>query len=271
MSTASNETVSALVRDLKRIVIIVVLIPALPTLAVLPFIFSQPETSAYRARDTNQQFTCGPENSDGPCRDVTYTWRSAWRNWSAEWLIPEDWLHAAIRESNILARDASRTESTGDDLAYWKKIYTRVAAANTEQVTRIASGFRELIERDELSRREGLEVVTGFAQSFEYAVPENYLQLYAPPQLLAGGQGDCDTRALFLALVLRQLGYDAVLLLSPEYRHAMVGVVCPSCSGTRLYAPGRPAYTFIETTARTPLGFLHPAVGDLARWHILRL
>ena len=41
------------------------------------------------------------------------------------------------------------------------------------------------------------------------------------PKAFATESGDCDSRALLLVIMLNQLGIDAILLVSPEYSHAV--------------------------------------------------
>jgi hypothetical protein len=278
----NRETPRGLLNDLGRVLALALAIPIVASLSVLPFALGGEAAGSYsQAADAAAKIPGDCVGSQAaqdledlearPCRAVAYRWRSGWRDWIAEWSLPESWIQRAIQESNAAAADASRATDHADDLAYWSRIYAEAARLNRGRIEPFVRGFRALAERHNLSRRETLELVAAFAQHFEYAIPENYLQLYTPPRLLETGRGDCDSRSLFLVLVLERLEFDAVLLLSPRYRHAMAGVVCASCEGASLRTIDGRSYRFIETTARVPPGFLHPAVNDLAQWHALKL
>lgn len=267
----ASEDPAGLLRDLSRIGFLLLLIFVLPAAAVLPFTIATSETNAYE-QSAGDLKLCESDDDSQACRPIEYDWRSGWLDWRARWLLPEVWVQRSIQEANAAAGAASRERESVDDLQYWSDIYVNAAKRNRPRVRVFAQGFSALAHDHGLSRRRTLELAAGFVQSLEYAIPENYLQLYAPPRLLALGRGDCDSRSLFLALLLEDLGYDAVLLLSPHYRHAMVGVRCEWCEGPRYRDPKNGvAYSFLETTARTPPGFVHPAVEDVVYWHALRL
>ncbi|MCR9143492.1 MAG: hypothetical protein NXI24_14680 [bacterium] len=274
---SNRETPRGLIRDLARILLVILMVPCLPVLAVLPFALNQDATRPYTAPvlgadpdlEVAVEVDLDPDFFESQA--LSFAWRSVWRDWRAEWNLPVAWIQASILESNAAAASASRRTKAASDLEYWSRIYREAADRNRERVRPFARGFEAMASEHDLTRQATLELVTAFVQNFEYAVPENYLQLYPPPRLLKLGRGDCDSRALFLALVLEEMGFDAVMLLSPRYRHAMTGVVCEGCSGAVHRSLDGRAYRFVETTARTPPGFLHPAVGELSFWHSLKL
>ncbi|MEQ9366997.1 MAG: hypothetical protein RIF32_22375 [Leptospirales bacterium] len=272
----SQETPRGLLRDLAPVFAIMILIPLAPLLTVLPSALGRSTTEPYVAPTIangakGPSSDCADRNYVQDCRPIAFEWRSGWRDWEARWDLPDAWVYDAIRQTNDLAGSAARSPERADDLLYWSRIYREAARLNRDRVEIFARGFQFLARRHGLSRRATLELVTAFVQNLEYAVPDNYLQLYLPARLLQLGRGDCDSRALFLVLVLDRMGYDAVLLLSPRYRHAMAGVVCESCQGAVYRGGAGGPYRFIETTARTPPGFLHPAVSNHAHWHVLSL
>ena len=44
------------------------------------------------------------------------------------------------------------------------------------------------------------------------------------PAMLLGEGSDCDSRALILCVLLTQMNQDAVLLVSPQFSHAMTAI-----------------------------------------------
>lgn len=241
------------------------LVPLVALLSIVPGIWLRPQT---------QPVSVDPVNAE-PCEQTLcaerdFTWRSDFREWRVNLAFPESWVYRSIAEDNAAASRASRSR-VENDVAYWSAIYDRAAAENWPRIASFAQVFADLARANELDRVETLRMVVSFAQSLPYDVPENYLQLYVPPRLIEQGRGDCDSRALFLYLVLTRLGFHAAVLISPHYAHAMIGVECESCGGERFHGPDGRRYSFIETTARTPPGFLHPAVRQREHWHSVRL
>ena len=241
------------------------LVPVASLLSIVPGIWLQPET---RPRPIDHGSV--PPCDAVLCTERKFRWRSDFREWRTSLAFPESWVYRSIAEDNAAAARASRSRP-GNDVAYWSAIYQRAAAENWPRTAPLAEVFAGIAAANRLDRAATLRMVVSFAQSLPYAVPENYLQLYVPPRLIEQGRGDCDSRALFLYLVLSRLGYRATVLISPHYAHAMVGVECGGCGGERFDGPDGRRYSFIETTARTPPGFLHPAVREHERWHSVPL
>lgn len=92
-----------------------------------------------------------------------------------------------------------------------------------------------------------------------------------PPSLFMGDlAGDCDTRALLLVAVLQRLGFDATILLSEHYHHAMLGLAMPS-RGASISRNGRSYYFWETTNTGFRLGEIHPDCSDLSQWSIVDL
>ncbi|HNY16454.1 MAG TPA: hypothetical protein PK542_02450 [Treponemataceae bacterium] len=84
------------------------------------------------------------------------------------------------------------------------------------------------------------------------------------PEAFASRTGDCDSRALLLVLLLNEMGVDAVLLVSPEYSHALAAVDCPG-PGARFETGGK-KYLIADTTAKTKAGLIAADMADPSKW-----
>lgn len=82
--------------------------------------------------------------------------------------------------------------------------------------------------------------------------------------LALGEGGDCDSRALLLAVMLQQMNYDSALFVSSTYSHAVLGVNVPG-SGARLSVDGV-SYLLGETTAHVDLGLIAKDMSDASQW-----
>ncbi len=84
------------------------------------------------------------------------------------------------------------------------------------------------------------------------------------PEAFATRVGDCDSRALLLVLLLNQMGVDAVLLVSPEYSHALAAVDCEG-AGARFELDGK-KYLIADTTSKMKAGLIAADMADPAKW-----
>ena len=75
---------------------------------------------------------------------------------------------------------------------------------------------------------------------------------------------------MLIIMILRQLGYDAVLLFSEHYQHAMAALAI-NASGTYKVANGK-KYYFVESTyPGWKIGDLPPDFGDPAKWYLVMI
>ena len=90
----------------------------------------------------------------------------------------------------------------------------------------------------------------------------------APAEFMYNLQGDCDTRALFCYTVLDHFGYDAAILISQYYAHAILGLAIPS-TGASLSYRGKRYYTWETTAKGFQLGQMSPECNNMHYWNIV--
>jgi hypothetical protein len=103
-----------------------------------------------------------------------------------------------------------------------------------------------------------------WTQGFTYVRNPNGSDFDSLPDAFVTKKADCDSRSLLLVLLLNQMGIDAILLVSPEYSHAVAAIDCPG-SGAR-YAYGGKNYLIADTTAKVGLGLIAQDMADPAKW-----
>jgi hypothetical protein len=104
----------------------------------------------------------------------------------------------------------------------------------------------------------------GWVQSFKYIRNPDGSDFNNLPDTFISNEGDCDSRALLLVVMLNQMGIDAVLLVSPEYSHAVAAIDCPG-EGARFTA-GNKKYLIADTTAKVGLGKIAQDMADSSKW-----
>jgi hypothetical protein len=177
--------------------------------------------------------------------------------WSAEEAAQE--LDVAGREYRILSLYADTDDLWVDA---WGRFYRMVYRESAARLDDLAAAFaRSLPAGDptECARR-----VLAWVQGFTYERDPAGID-YVPPLAAAfGRRGDCDARAVVMAIVLESLGIDCVLMLSREYSHAMLAVDVPG-GGQRFPFGGR-GYLVAETTAKVGLGMIDAGQADFTKW-----
>lgn len=103
-----------------------------------------------------------------------------------------------------------------------------------------------------------------WTQSFTYERNKTSSDFLSLPTALAEKRGDCDSRALLMVILLNQMGIDAILMVSPEYSHAVAAVDIPG-EGARFNSKGK-NYLIAETTAPVPLGLIASDMADSTKW-----
>lgn len=154
------------------------------------------------------------------------------------------------------------------------------AYLNTPFVTEAWRRYYRIIWRDSWSRLEKAgfiissslpdtaEKITAeileWTQSFTYERDRQGSDFLSLPRALVEKKGDCDSRALLMVLLLNQMGIDAILMVSPEYGHAVAAVDIPG-EGARFNSGGK-NYLIADTTAPIPVGLIDSEMSDSSKW-----
>jgi hypothetical protein len=112
-----------------------------------------------------------------------------------------------------------------------------------------------------------------WTQGFTYTRTLEGSDFIAVPDVLTDGNGDCDSRALLLGILLNQMNLNTTLFISPEYSHALAGFAIEGAgarmetdiSGT-ITGTGREGYLIGETTAPVPPGQVAQDMADPGKW-----
>jgi hypothetical protein len=144
----------------------------------------------------------------------------------------------------------------------WARYYRMVYKESAARLDSLVDAFaRNLPTADPTeSARRVLAWVQGFLYERDFAGID-----FVPPLTAAfGGRGDCDSRAMVMAIILEKLGIDSVLMVSRDYSHAMLAVDVPG-GGQRFPLNGR-SYLVAETTAKVGIGTMDASMSDFTRW-----
>ncbi len=231
------------------------------------------------------------DQSEGEIRHYTFTAPGNYR-------ISFSILRADVDAAEAILKELDREENAGYPgaryglsrrekqflVAYWQRIYHEMYSVNRPLIQRLAAVFRRIQHEQRLNEIQLAVIIVRFVQYLQYDLPPG-IGIYSPARTLfengkAGdgepppdshegwnGSGDCDTKSLLLALILKECGFKACVFDSYRYHHAMAGVALPGIEGTSLEFRGD-SYLFIETTyPRWNIGQMPTHYNDLTYFH----
>ena len=127
------------------------------------------------------------------------------------------------------------------------------------------------------SSRELMEVVASFVQSLRYAIPYEYRatrsgrEIYnfgiaTPLEVLVNKWGDCDSKSLLFASIMRNFRSERILLYM-GMDHAFVAFRGVPRPGDKYVTRAGVRYIFVELTSPYPLGYVDKRIFKGLRQH----
>ncbi|MBN1834441.1 MAG: hypothetical protein JW820_01255 [Spirochaetales bacterium] len=177
--------------------------------------------------------------------------------WSSEEARHE--LYVAQREHRVLS---SYAESRTLWVDAWGRFYRMVYRESAARLQEVTDAFARLLPADDPT--ESARRVLAWVQGFTFERDVSGLDFVPPLAAAFEARGDCDARAMVMAIILEGMGIDCLLMLSREYSHAMLGVAVPG-AGVRFPWGGR-EYLVAETTAKVGIGMIDASQADFSKW-----
>lgn len=170
----------------------------------------------------------------------------------------------------------------GDEDAYWMQVYSLLYFDSKDHLQSLQDSLLAIGRRDSLDRDDFARMVVSFVQDipYEYVIPDDCtgteaspcngqvaFGIYSPVEFIYGMHGDCDTRTVLLYTLLRNFGYEPLIINSHEYLHSMLALDIPSSGDDFEYNGGK--YAYWETTNVGWLaGMLPPDMNNKAYWYV---
>jgi len=191
-----------------------------------------------------------------------------------------------LTSSDVINSFAFRDSLAFDDQIpetdFWQKVYFALYQHDRSKLVPLQDSLRHLREQYNLDRGSFARFVVAFVQDIPYnyiapgncaeytghpCVPDVQFGILSPVEFLYSLQGDCDTRTVLLYTLLRNFGYDPLIINSREYRHSMLALDIPASGESFLYK-GR-TYSYWETTNIGWLpGMLPPDMNNKNYWSV---
>lgn len=145
--------------------------------------------------------------------------------------------------------------------AAWARCFRMIYRESARRLDRLALELDRLLPDDPTDAARAL---LAWVQGFRYERDQAGIDFVDPLTAAFEGRGDCDSRAMVMAIVLERRGIDAILMLSRDYSHAMAAVDVPG-GGQRFPFGGR-EWLVAETTADVGLGMIAADQADWKKW-----
>ncbi|MDX9898807.1 MAG: hypothetical protein RBT62_07800 [Spirochaetia bacterium] len=112
--------------------------------------------------------------------------------------------------------------------------------------------------------REYASALLSWVQAFKYVRDPQGSDVVNSISAAFEGRGDCDSRALVLAILLRRENIESILMISLKHEHALAGIDAPGAGARFPY--GDKLWLVAETTARVGIGLIDAGQSDPAAW-----
>lgn len=225
------------------------------------------------------------EEKEKASDDVYYLTISWDRYKNNEFEFTEDELNQSVKELDAMMQpsywDYFNIDYRNDrdyEFTLWKKFYQEVYNKNYYRVNDVVDWFKGEATKKGWSSYDLAYNVIKSIQAIPYERPYNIiksetstsraLDYFTPNQVAWYNKGDCDTKSMFIILVLRRLGYDALIYFSFDYSHAMVGLNINGSGDYKEYNNRK--YYFVESTyPGWKIGDLPPQMRNTKKWRII--
>ena len=182
---------------------------------------------------------------------------------SANLSVPLDKSDAAANQYVVDREFLILTKYAGTPLVEdaWKRFYRIVYRDAWKRMEKASFVIASALPRDPAERaRELMDWLFGF----EYTRDFEGSDFTGLPDAFARKSGDCDTRCLLFVLLMRQMGTDAALLVSPELSHS-VAAVDAEVAGPAFLIEGK-EMSAVDLTSSKTAGRLLPEMADARKW-----
>lgn len=156
----------------------------------------------------------------------------------------------------------------------WQRYYRQIYRDSYGRLANVSSDiFENLYPEAKKSNPQNTDIayaqqLLSWVQTFEYrrADDPKKADFTALPCVLCGTGNDCDSRSLLVCTLLKSVGVECLLLISPEYSHAIAaaGIKAPGqqyeLEGTDLQ------FIMGETTAKVTWGMIAQEHADRSKW-----
>jgi hypothetical protein len=178
------------------------------------------------------------------------------------------------RVLNTYAPPADTPRRLGDEPApawvrAWRRYYRMLFRDSFPRLEPVAEAiFMDMVDAG-VAREDMPARILEWLQTAEFERTRSLSDLMSPAACLVNFRGDCDSLGLTYAILLHHLGFEAIMMVSAEYSHALVGVDVPG-EGARFPFRGR-EWLVAELTEEVGIGRIAQEMSDIGGWIGIKL
>lgn len=176
-----------------------------------------------------------------------------------------------IEATDVVINREARILSTYPTVnnAAWARFYRIIYRDNYGRFSELSEKLSAYLAKAAPNRTEQAAVLLSWIQSFVYRERKSISNMTPPLEALLGHAGDCDSRAVLFLILLKQMKFDAVLLVSGRFKHSAVGIAVDAPGAVLTFRSKK--YVFAELTATVALGMIAREMADPSAWLIIPL
>ncbi len=168
-------------------------------------------------------------------------------------------------EQALVEREARLLASyKAGQIPAWQRFYRMIFRDGYHRLDGILAGLKREMEARGVAPQDTPTTLLCWIQGFTFQRTGTLSDFLSPIAVAASEAGDCDSRALLYAALLDQLGYDAMIFVSPRYGHALAGVKLDRQGATISFADKR--YIVAEMTEPVDIGLIAKDMADPTAW-----
>lgn len=236
-------------------------------------------------------YTEAPEFEDGDFDEVdtleqsiVVTHSRVWRDLTDESRNLRFSLGSTEEESAYKFRNRVPVNETSTEEVFWNSVYYQLFRHDQPALMPLKDSILALAHRDYIQAEDLLYTVVSFVQDIRYNYilsadscathtdfpcrPRERFGILSPVEFLYTLSGDCDTRTVLLFTLLKNLGFDPVIINSSQYHHSMLAVDIPSQGDYFLYK-GRKFYFWETTSTGWMPGMMPPDMNNPDYWTVV--
>jgi hypothetical protein len=261
---------------LKKVITYVIILVVL--LNVLVSLFHETEVTG---EDYTEILTTCVEQSTSDSLSNIHHWRT-WQEYGWNETFCTDYVMPVAEASDAETfRNSLNVNEEAGAFEVWQDIYHELYANARMHLQQVQDSLVAASLGKNLDRHSFARLVVAYVQDIPYQYvlsdgcestaglcnPYVKFGIYSPVEFMYHLKGDCDTRTVLLYTLLKNFGYDPLIINSLEYRHSMLALDIPSAGDDFLYKGRRYAYWETTNVGWLP-GMLPPEMNNKNYWQV---
>ena len=217
----------------------------------------------------------------------TFSKLSKWKDYSKTHYEDSSKIYKEDYYSSVQNKNSLQPES-------WSDLYLKISKNDKEKLDLITEMLFNIKVDNEIDNERFAKLIVSYVQHIPYSLlvgktckqaaknesirkmiesgiecDENvYAGIYSPMEFIKNYKGDCDTRTVFLYTLMKNIGYDVVIMNSKYYKHSILGIRLASSGKYKKYR-GKKYYVWETTNVGWRIGDLPAQYSKLDKWNII--